>query len=49
MEAYLRSGVRNGEDSVGRHIIYIRLPHPRVHMNHGQYQVQQKQIIWKHE
>ena len=46
MDAYLRSGAGNGEDSVGRHIIYIWLPHPAVHRNHSQYQVGQAQIIW---
>ena len=39
MEAYLRSLTLNEEDSVGRWILYIRLPHPAVHKNHGQFQV----------
>ena len=46
VEAYLRGSARNGEDLVGRRIIYIQLPHPAVHRNHGQYQVWQAQNIW---
>ena len=39
MEAYLRSLTLKGEDSIGRRILYIRLPHPAVHKNRGQFQV----------
>ena len=36
---HLRSLTLNGEDSVGKRILYIRLPHPAVNKNHNQFQV----------
>ena len=44
VEAYLRSADFVQGRSPVKQVIYIRLPHPAVHENHGQYQVRKIQI-----
>ena len=39
VEAYLRSAEFVEHPSAVKRLIYMRLPHPAVHENHGQYQV----------
>ena len=39
VEAYLRSADFVEHPSAVKRLIYMHLPHPAVHENHGQYQV----------
>ena len=39
VEAYLRSAEFVERPLAVKRLIYMRLPHPAVHENHGQYQV----------